>query len=448
MQIVAAIILLSFLIIIHELGHLWGARLFKVKVREFSIFMGPKLFSHKGKKTEYSLRAIPIGGFVALEGETETSDDKDALSNKPRWQQAVVMLSGSAMNLIFGLIAFLVLTLATGYIANELTDTKASVPDYNIYIQDESMKYGTGSPVDAAGIKDGDTIIEYDGRKVLYPIDILIYSLESRGRPVPIKYSRNGEIYETILEPVIIPEIEVYRMGVYFAVSDGAFDPVIEEVIAGSPAEKAGIIKGDIIVSIDDSLIENRDEVAASLAGGSGGTVKIKLLRNGKEIDLSLMPERSVQKEYYYNGLFFAEGSDRFVDRCKASFRYYGSVIKSVYYSLIWLIGGKVSIRDAMGPVGIVTTIGTVVSSGETISNIAKQLLSLLGLISINLGFINLVPFPALDGSKLVILGIEGVAGRKIPLEKQAVVSFIGFAILILLMIALTGFDIMRLFGK
>ena len=95
MQIVISLILLSFLILIHELGHFGAAKLFKVKVKEFSVFMGSKIFSFKSKKTEYSIRAVPIGGYVAMEGETEDSDDKDALLNKPKWQQALIMFSAS-----------------------------------------------------------------------------------------------------------------------------------------------------------------------------------------------------------------------------------------------------------------------------------------------------------------------------------------------------------------
>jgi regulator of sigma E protease len=450
MQIIISLILLSFLILIHELGHLWGAKLFKVKVKEFSIFMGPKLFSIKSKKTEYSVRAIPIGGYVAMEGETEKSDDKDALLNKPRWQQAIVMFSGPLMNLIFGLLAFFILTLAAGYMTTDLADIKASVPDINMYIQDEQLRYDTVSPAELAGLQDGDRLLRYNGRTVTYPIDILVYSLETKDKPVKIEYERNGKTYETTLYPVIIPETDLYKIGVYLktAGTGAGISPEIEQVVAASPAEQAGIAAGDKIVSMNDIVVEDMDDMAAILAKSGGQLVKIKLLRDGKEMDIFLRPEKVTQKQVIYTGLYFQEGQRIFIRECIASVKYCFSVIKSVYYSIIWLISGKVSIKDAMGPVGIISTIGNVVSSKDSFRNIMEQLLSLMALISINLGFVNLIPFPALDGSKLVIIGIESATRKKIPIEKQAVISFVGFVVLIILLIAITGIDIMRLIGK
>lgn len=448
MQIIVSLLLLSFLILIHELGHLWGAKLFKVKVREFSIFMGPKITSFKTAKTEYSLRAIPIGGYVAMEGENEDSDDKDALMNKPKWQQAIIMFSGALMNLIFGLLAFFILTQLSGYMTPELSDTAANVPDINVFIQDESLKYDITSPALNAGLIDGDRIIRYNGRKVLYPIDILIYSMESKDKEAEIEYERGGEIYTTVLKPAVIPQTEVYRMGVYFLTSQAGFDPGIQEVSPGSPAQQAGILPMDKIISINDLLITTRDDISEALAQSGGREVKVKVLRSGKEIELYLTPERVVQDRAVYNGLFFQEGTGGFIDKSAAAFRYFGSIIKSVYYSIGWLVTGRVSIKEAMGPVGIISTIGSVVASRDTFMNILKQLLSLMGLISVNLGLINLVPFPALDGSKLVILGIEAVSGKRIPIEKQATISFVGFVILIIMLIAVTSLDIMRLFGR
>jgi regulator of sigma E protease len=448
MQIIVSLLLLSFLILIHELGHLWGAKLFKVKVWEFSIFMGPKITSFKTAKTEYSLRAIPIGGYVAMEGENEDSDDKDALMNKPKWQQAIIMFSGALMNLIFGLIAFFILTQVSGYMTPKLADTASNVPDINIFIQDENSRYDITSPALRAGLLDGDRIIRFNGRKVLYPIDILIYSMESKDTPVEIEYERDGEIYTTELNPAVIPQTEIYRMGVFFMSSGSGFDSSIQDITPGSPAQQAGIQPMDKIISIDDRLIMTRDDISTALAQSGGREVKIKVLRSGKETDLYLTPERVVQDRAVYHGLYFEAGTNDFFDKTAASFRYFGSIIKSVYYSIGWLITGRVSIKEAMGPVGIISTIGNVVASRDTIMNIIKQLLSLMGLISVNLGLINLVPFPALDGSKLVILGIEAVTRKRIPIEKQATISFVGFVILIIMLLAVTSLDIMRLFGR
>ena len=449
MQIVISLVLLSFLILIHELGHFGAAKLFKVKVKEFSVFMGPKIFSFKSKKTEYSIRAVPIGGYVVMEGETEDSDDKDALLNKPKWQQALIMFSGAFMNLLFGLLAFFILINIAGYTTTDLADTQSSVPDINIYIQDETQKYDLESPAKLAGLQDGDKILEFNGKKITYPIDVIIFAIEAKDKDIPIKYERNGVVSTTILKPVIIPETTLYKMGVFFRSSDTTFfDSEIDEVSPDSPAQKAGILQSDRIISIDETLINEREDIVISLLKSNGESVLVKLLREGKEIDVSLVPEKVVQEKYFYNGLYFRDGNGSVLDKGKASINYFASIIKSVYFSIKWLIKGKISFGDAMGPVGIITTLGNVVASKDSILNIVKQLLSLMGLISINLGFINLLPFPALDGSKLVILGVEAISRKKIPIEKQAMISFIGFALLIIMLIAITSVDIMRLFRK
>jgi len=322
------------------------------------------------------------------------------------------------------------------------------VPDINIFIQDEGSKYDIASPAAAAGLEDGDEIVSFNGRKVIYPIDILVYSMESKEKEVSIVYRRDGVLKETTIKPVVIPETEIYKMGVYFKDGNGVFDPQISEVVPDSPAFNAGLKAGDKLVSIEKIPVSTRDDVSMALAQSGGETVKIKILRDGKEEDLFLTPETVVQEQTHYTGLYFKEGSGGFIQKAEASVRYFASIIKSVYYSITWLITGRVSLRDAMGPVGIISTIGSVVASKDSLSNIIKQLLSLMGLISVNLGLINLVPFPALDGSKLAILGVEAVTRRKIPIEKQAIISFVGFAILIIFLIAITSFDIMRLFGK
>ena len=446
MSIVFALILLSILILIHELGHYIAARIFKVTIKEFSIFMGPKLLSKNVKGIDYTLRLIPIGGYVAMEGETEDSEDENALNRKPKWQQAIIMAAGAFVNIVFGILAFIILTTSSGYVSNNLDAVNEQIPDLNSYISDEAQKYDLDSPAKLAGLQDGDEIVSFNSRKIVYPVDLYLFALESNGDTVEIEYIRNGNKHTTDLTPTQVPSISTYKIGVYFN-SDVDKTNVVLEIIPDMPAQTAGLMAGDEIIMINDTKVSNRNQISDEILKNKDLVAKFVVLRDGETKTINIRPEESISDATYYNGLYFQEGEGGLFARVGAGSRYFISVIRSVYFSIKWLITGAIGLGDAMGPVGIVTTLGSVVSSNETISTIIKELLSMLGLISVNLGLVNLLPIPPLDGSKLLIIFIEKVSRKKISMEKQATISMIGFVLLIVLLFVITGSDIKRIFG-
>ena len=196
MNILWAIIALSFLILIHELGHFVVARWADIKVLEFSIFMGPKLFSWGKGETKYSIRAIPMGGFVRMEGEEEDSDDERAFNKKPAWKRALVVAAGATMNIVIAIIIMTVISFSLGYNTNTIS----------MMSEDSALK--------EAGLMVGDKIVSYDKKHVFYPSDLSLFLYVSEGEPVEVSYRREGVkgVQQTTVNPK--ETAPVYLIGV------------------------------------------------------------------------------------------------------------------------------------------------------------------------------------------------------------------------------------------
>lgn len=426
MSIFIAILALSFLIIIHELGHFLAAKMSDIKVHEFSLFMGPKLFSIKKGETEYSIRAIPLGGFVRMEGEEESSDDERAFNRKPILTRAKVIVAGPIMNLLAALITIIIIISFTGYYTPKVALVK---PD---------------SPADNAGIKNGDTILTYGGKKILHPSDMFLFTFGTKGRPVDVKVVRKddtkGNIETLRLEPEIIPK-DRFILG-FVPKSD--YGPE-SNVVADIGKEQEGPFKpGDEISMLNDTKVSDGRDIRDYLKVNGEKTIKVTVIRNGENAEFDIKPQIAHGEEQYGIGVGYASERGGLFNTLKNSVYYAVSISRNVYYSLAWLISGRVSLSQLSGPVGIVATIGDVVQQSPTFIDKIQGLLSLMALIGINLGLFNLLPIPALDGSKLLLLAIEGIRKKAIPPEKEAFISLIGFVLLIMLMIFTTYNDILR----
>jgi len=430
-SILTAIFALSFLILVHEIGHFTACKLLGVRVLEFAVFMGPKLFSVKKGDTVYSLRLIPIGGFVKMEGEEEESEDEKSFTRKPKWVRAVVLFAGSFVNLLVAFIMMLIICVNRGFSTNEL----------NVVLPE--------SPIAVAGLQSGDWIYSYNGRRVNTPTDIYVYMIDTRGAEVKIKYRRNGQLMETMFRPEYF-QSNYYAMGFNGEVAYGPDWNVVKTLREDGPAAMTGILVGDRIISINGAEVANREELREALAAGGGGEVDVTILRDGESIGMKLTPVRNNSEEFFEMGGNFTyidnpdigEGSLYAVHESLSGSRL-------VLFSLKWLFTGQVSLSQASGPVGIVVAIGDTVEMSEGDTRTALfDLMNLVALIGINLGLFNLIPFPALDGSKLTLLLIEAIRGRRIPVEKEAAISLFGFVILIMLMVFTFYNDILRLMNR
>ena len=335
-------LILGVIVCVHEFGHFFFAKLFGIYVYEFSIGMGPKIFTKKGKngETVYSLRAIPIGGFCSLAGEGSDEDKKipkdRLLQSKPIWQRFLVMFFGAGNNFILALVVLFFLGLFSG------------------------------SP-------------------------------------------NNSTVVKTVLE--------------------------------GSPAEIAGMMAGDEIKYVNGERAKTLDDVQLYLAIANGET-EFVVSRNGKEQTIKVTPldEKEAEvKKYTYGMQFNQEREYGFFSAIKYSFTKFASLVRQIVITFKGLFTGGISVRELSGPVGIFTAVDQTKTSG------VASLFYLLALLSLNVGFVNLIPFPAFDGGRILFLIIEKIKGKPVKAETENLIHTIGFFLLLALILYVTVNDIIRL---
>lgn len=425
MGILLAICALSFLIIIHELGHFLVAKAFKVKVNEFSLFMGPKLFSFQKGETVYSLRLIPLGGYVKMEGEEEVSDDDRAFNKKPIGVRAAIIAAGPIMNILIAVVfAFIIM----GHSGFYTTQVKTVAP---------------GSVAESAGIQVGDTLQKYNGKTIFQVTDLDIFAYPLTNESVDLKFERNGKSQTVNITP---QRQKGYKLGFSPKASDGEDSNLVANVQDKSPAMNAGLKNEDRIIKLNGIAVNSRQDIANVLEQIKLNEVTITVDRGGSSVDLKpVIPTMGKIYEDDAIGVDFEHVSGGFVNTLVQSVKYNISLARSIYYSLGWLFTGTVSPSELMGPIGITSTIKDVVELSPSFMDKLINLLSFTAMISINLGLVNLIPFPALDGSKLVILLVEGIRKKPLNPEKEALITMVGFVLLIMLMLYATFNDILRI---
>ena len=344
--IILAILVFGFLVFIHECGHFFFARLFGVKINEFSIGMGPKLISKVSKKsgTAYSLRLLPVGGFVSMAGEDEESDDESAFCNKPVWQRMIITAAGAVVNIIAGILAMAVIIIATG----ELNGTE--IEYFGTFKSDEVSYVSTADQ----GLMEGDRITRV-GKTKVHIADDLRYEIQMNGdEPIDITVERNGE--SLVIEDVKFSTVT--ESGITFGLAD-----------FGTSAER--------------------------------------------------MTVESVARHTVWRSI---------------------SMMRSIWASLTGLVSGEYGIDMVSGPVGV----------GSEMAKVAEQsytdFAALAVLISINLGIMNLLPLPALDGGRLVFLLIELIFRRPVNRNVEGYIHFAGIVLLMAFMLFITFKDINSIF--
>lgn len=427
MYLILAILAFNIIVIVHELGHFLAARMMGIGVLEFSLFVGPKLFSITRGGTTYSLRLFPILAYVKLEGDDDASDSESAFQNKPKYARAFTMLAGPLANLLLAAVLLTVYFTVQGY-----QTTKVG-------------RIAENSPASAAGLQKGDRIVSYGGKRTYVPMDVIQFLYITGGEPVTIGYKRDGKLLSGELRPVYHPETSTPMIGVVVDLTNPEGSNVLKEINSGSPADKAGLLAGDKIVAVNGVEVDSYEELIGLITKNGIRELEITVMRNGNEISTTLTPIEVKTGEWYEVGLEFdyvrGDVLDAFVQ--SAVFTY--SIVRSVFYSPEWLITGKANVSDMMGPIGMVSTITTTVSQAPDVGQMFAYLMYITGLLSVAIGATNLLPFPALDGGRLLLIGVEAVRGKPLSPEKESIISLAGFIIIILLGIYIAYNDILRL---
>lgn len=404
------IIILGVVASIHEFGHFLFAKLFKMQVDEFAIGFGKAIWSKEYKGTKFSLRCLPLGGYCAIDGEDGASENENAFCNKHWFKRIIVLVAGVLFNAILATVIFVSINLPGYTYTNVITD-----------IDETSIAY-------EIGLRNGDKITSINGKKVNIIQDISTYSDVSKDE-IEIVYERNGK-EETITTDKLITEIGF--IGVYFDTSEEVITSKINMVEGGSAAQKAGLKSGDIITSINGEKTEISKEVISIVSQNANKELEITYERDGKEYTEKITP---ASKKTFSIGTFSSEKVDTniYYAFCKA-----GTSIKQIIGSYVDLFKGNVSVNQLSGIVGM----GEVVSKTSGV----LEFLNLLAIISMAVGVANIMPFPPLDGGKVVLVLVEAITGKKVSFKVEAILSYIGLALLLGLTLYVTYNDIVRIF--
>lgn len=429
MSIISSVLILGLIVFIHELGHFLLAKKNGITVTEFSLGMGPRLGSFVRGGTRYSLKLFPIGGSCMMLGEDDTVEDEGAFNKKGIWARFSVIFAGAFFNFI---LAFVLALIVAGSVGVDLPKV---------------LKLEKGSPAANAGLLPGDRITKINNTTVDFARDIYnyMYFYPLNGNTVHITYQRDGSRQTAAVTP---KEIKTYLLGCTFDSMDDK--ATIADITQNYPLDQEGLVKGDVITSLNGQKITSGKEMSSYLKEHplSNAPVAVTYERNGLEKTVTVTPKLHTAYEL---GLNYNSGVEKVsaLNVVKYSFLELKYNIAITIKSLGYLISGRLSTKDIAGPVGIVNAVGNIVSETKSYG-IGITLLSLAQftiLISANLGVMNLLPLPALDGGRLVFIVIEAVRRKPVPKEKEAMVHFIGMVALMVLMVFVMFNDIKNIFG-
>ena len=410
------IFLLGFLVFIHEGGHFLVAKACKVKVLEFAIGFGPIIWKKQGKETKYALRLIPLGGFVNLEGEEKESDDERSYSKASIPKRMAIILAGATVNIIFGIIVYFILMASIGNYSSLVINK--TIPEY---------------AAEEAGIMTGDEILKINNKNIRVKHDIDKILDNSKGEEITITIKRNNQEKEINLVPT---KQEYKSTGLYLKSSGDDFSNKIISVQKNSSAEKAGIKANDKIIKINDIEITKGSEIANAIQQSKSNEIILFTVKRGKqELEINITPEVYYA---YYLGVAFDIQENNFKNNVHNALFETKEFLLSIFDNLKQLFSGNVGVDQMMGPVGI--------SEAVAQTSDFTDFIYLLALISLSLGITNLLPFPALDGGKFVLLILELIRGKKLKERTEINLQLISFALLIALAIYVTYNDILRIF--
>ena len=413
------------IIVVHEAGHLLVAKAFGVRVLTFSVGFGRRIWGIQRGETEYRVSVVPLGGYVRLSGENpeEASNDPRDFLSKPRWQRILVYLAGPAMNVVLALFIFAGLFMV-GMEIPHLPDVPAIVGATE-----------PGSSAAQVGITRGDRILAVNGKPMENWQQVLMALITSPARSeVRITLERDGQRLDKIVVPQELPKHGIRDMAGLLPL----LRPQITQILPDSPAEAAGLREGDEIRTFDGLPIADSSDFVDQIKKRPGQTVVIEIVRDGRPMSLTVTPrdDGGVGKIGAGVGVYQKYGPLR---AFAASARYNVLIVQETLSILGKVITGQVKAKSAFaGPIEIASQTGQAARRGF------KDLVYLMGFLSISIAFMNLLPIPILDGGQIFILFVEEVIRRDLSLQVKEVVSQVGFFMILALMATVIYFDVIK----
>lgn len=426
LNILIAIIIFSVIVVFHELGHFLLAKKNGIEVTEFSLGMGPRLLSTVRGNTRYSLKLFPIGGSCMMVGEDGEEEGPGSFGHASVWGRISVVAAGPIFNFILAFVFALIITSVMGYDPPKVLSVEEN------------------SPAEEAGLQEGDIITSFQGKHISIGRDISLYESLYGMQQDQIKMTvkRDGKKIDLNFKAA---SEKKYMLGFSY-VPDG--EPEITEVFVDGAMMKAGVLAGDVITAVDGTKVSTGEELQAYLEEYPLGenAVTITVSRDGNEKEFTVQPtvRTQVSTGFVYN--LYREKTNFFgvLKYSAVEVRYW---ISSTIDSLELLIKGTFRVNDLSGPVGIVDAIGSSVEEAKSEGAVVMwmQMFYWAILLSANLGVMNLLPLPALDGGRLVFLLIEAVTKKKVNPNIEGMIHFAGFVLLMALMVFVFMNDLKRL---
>lgn len=438
------LIVLGVLVSFHELGHFLAARWVGVKVLKFSLGFGPKLVGRQIGETEYLVSAVPLGGYVKLFGEEETEvltaeDRRRSFSHQTVPRKMLIVAAGPGFNFLLAYLIF------SGWLS---TGAPLFVPTFRDLTPDiEAIR--PGSPADLAGVKLGDRIIRVNEKDISTRNELLEAVATSNGKPLTLDLQRGGSMKTLIVTPLATTlqeggkEVVVYQLGIEETA------PVITAVMAGSPAMAAGFRDGDRVTGIEGQEIATWSQMTKLVKENPNHPLRFRVKRDGELLTLTVTPAAEkmvVDGKPVEVGKIGISGPGRSIIRSsspllaafhglQATWGWTELTVVGIYK----MVAGEISSKNIGGPLAIANM------SGEAAAQGAASVAFLIAILSINLGVLNLLPIPILDGGHLLFFGIEAVLRKPLEERQREIAQQVGLLLLVGIMVFAFWNDIERL---
>ncbi len=433
----AFVFVLGVLVFVHELGHFLAAKRVGIRVLKFQLGFNPTIISFRRGDTEYGIGALPLGGYVKMAGDTEDDvqrDDAgrvvrrpDEFLSKSKWERFQVLIMGPAMNVLLAL----VLTTIVLYQGAEVPAYEDQPPVVGYTMPD--------SPAAKAGLVPGDRIMSVADHRVDTWEQFLVAIGTRPNRELNLELLHNGQAVTRKVTPTVPPGQSRYEVGDIGVLPN--VHPHVRSVNAGEPAEKAGLKAGDVVLSVDGQPTMFSSQLRDAIAKHPDEQIEIQVMRDGRRLTLHGTPARhgtqgllgisiGDQTKSFKPGPLEAVGMS-----FKKNIEYAGLIGQTVW----GLITRETSPKQLMGPVAIAQM------SGESAALGWISLFSFMAMISLNLGLVNLLPIPVLDGGHIFIMALEGIARRDFSVRVKEKMLLAGFVVILMLMVTVIYNDLTRI---